>query len=191
VAFIICISGIGTTGEEMFLTQTRLIAEVDGATEDEVEDRVQSMKHIVNLVRDGAGRADLEPEILRMVQEQESPGPEVEERTWSARNLDMAGDADDDPAAEVNCQLTLFSSLWFRSFLDHDARPILKSVKCPVLLIFGGLDRQVSAEMNREAMVDALERGDNSDYSVRTFPAANHLFQSAFLELMSGWILER
>jgi dienelactone hydrolase len=225
VAFIICISGIGNTGEEMFLAQTRLIAEVDGATEDEVEDRVQSMKRIVNLVRDGAGRAELEPEIVRMVQEQKSPWSEVEEKTWSDKNLDMDGDTDresarttessadsdtdDDTAAEVNCHLTLFSSLWFRSFLDHDAQPVLESVKCPALLIFGGLDRQVPQEMNREAMVGALERGNNSDYSVRTFPTANHGFQSAktgspseygtlgegfvpgFLELMSEWILER
>jgi pimeloyl-ACP methyl ester carboxylesterase len=209
VAFIICISGIGNTGEDMFLAQTRLIAEVDGATEDEVENRVQSMKHIVNLVRDGAGQAELEPEIVRMVQEQRSPWSEVEEKTWSDKNLDMDGDADDDPAAEVNCHLTLFSSLWFRSFLDHDAQPVLKSVKCPALLIFGGRDRQVAPEVNHEAMVGALERGGNSDYFVRTFPTANHGFQSAktgspseygtlgeefvpgFLELMSEWILER
>ena len=224
VAFIICISGIGNTGEENWLAQTRLIAEVDGATEDEVEDRIQSMKHIVNLVHDGAGRAELEPEIVRMVQEQMSPWSEEEEKTWSDKDLDMDGDTDresgsttdssadsdtdDDPAAEVNCHLTLFSSPWFKSFLDHDAQPVLESVKCPTLLIFGGLDRQVPPEMNLEAMVGALERGGNNDYFVRTFPTANHVFQSAktgspseygtlgeefvpgFLELMSGWILE-
>jgi pimeloyl-ACP methyl ester carboxylesterase len=188
VAFIVCISGIGTTGEECYLAQTRLIAEADGATEDGVEDRIQSMKHIITLVRDGAGRAELEPEIVRMVQD---------------------SDTDDDAAAEVNCHLTLVSSSWFRSFLDHDAQPVLESVKCPALLIFGGLDRQVPPETNREAMVGALEKAGNNDYFVRTFPTANHLFQSAetgspseygtlgeefvpgFLELMTDWILKK
>ena len=63
--------------------------------------------------------------------------------------------------------------------------------------------------MNREAMVDALKRGGNSDFLVKTFPTANHVFQNAktgspseygtlgdefvtgFLELMADWILER
>ena len=225
VAFIICISGIGNTGEENILAQSRLIAEVDGATEDEIEDRIQSIKRIVKLVRDGAGRADLEPEIVRMVQAQTSRGSDEVEKTWSESNLDMDADtdresgsptdsradsdADDDPTAEVNCHLTLFSSPWFRSFLDHDPQLDLESVKCPALLIFGGLDLQVSAKMNREPMVRALKRGGNSDFLVRTFPTANHVFQSAktgspseygslgeqfvpgFLELMSDWILDR
>ncbi len=121
----------------------------------------------------------------------------------------MDGDTNEDPAAEINCHLTLFSSPWFRSFLDHDAQAALESVKCPTLLIFGGLDRQVPPEMNREAMVGALERAGNSDYFVRTFPTANHVFQSAktgspseygtlgkefvpgFLDLMTDWILEK
>ena len=209
VAFIICISGIGNTGEENFLAQTRLVAETDGATEDEVENRIQSVKRIADLVRDGASRAELEPEVVRMVQAQMSPKSEEEEITRSDEDLYVDSDMDDDPAAEVNCHLTLFSSPWFRSFLDHNPQPVLESVKCPALLIFGGFDRQVPPEMNREAMVGALKRGGNNDYYVTTFPTANHVFQSAktgspaeygtlgeefvpgFLELMSDWILER
>jgi hypothetical protein len=196
VAFIICISGIGITGEESYLTLTRLTAEDDVATEDEVENSIQTMKHIVNLVRDGAGRAELEPEVMKMVR---GSGFEEEEKTR----------ADDDLTAGVDCYLNMFSSPWFKSFLEHDAQPILESVKCPALLIFGGLDRQVPPEINREAMIGALERGGNSDYLVKTFSTANHLFQSAktgsiseygnlgkdfvpgFLELMSNWVTER
>ncbi len=193
VAFIICISGVGVTGEKCYLAQTKLVAECDGATDEEVEDLYQSMKHVVSLVRNGASRAELEPEIARMVQKQTSQHSES---------------ADDAISSEIDCLLTMFASPWFRSFLDHDARPVLESVKCPVLLIFGGLDRQVPPEMNREAMVGALERGGNSKYVVRTFSTANHLFQGAktgspseygaldkefvpgFLKLLSDWIQE-
>ena len=190
VTFIICLSGIGSTGEEIYLTQTRLIAEVDGAPEDEVKRRVESMKQIVGLIREGASREELEPEIERMVRR------ELSQQTKSTKDAE---------SAELDCQLTLLASPWFRSFLEHDAGPVLESVKCPVLLIFGELDRQVPAA-NCEDMVSALERGGNNDYFVRTFPTANHLFQSAesgspseygtlekefvpgFLELMSDWI---
>jgi len=196
VAFIICISGIGVTGEENYLTQTKLAGEDDGATGDEVENSIQSAKNIVNLIRGGAGRAELEPEVMKMVQ---GPGFEEEDKTRT----------DDDLTAGVDCYLTMFSSPWFKSFLEHDAKPVLESVKCPALLIFGGLDRQVPPEMNRKAMISALESGGNSDYLVKTFPTANHLFQNAktgslaeygslekdfvpgFLELMSNWITER
>ena len=193
VTFIICLSGIGSTGEEIYLTQTRLIAEVDGIMDDEVKRRVQSIKQIVGLIRDGASPEELEPEIARMVH-----------REMSEQNKSTA----DAEKAELDCQLTLLASPWFRSFLEHDAGPVLESVKCPALLIFGELDRQVPAEANCEDMVSALERGGNSAYFVRTFSAANHIFQAAktgspseygalekefvpgFLELISAWILE-
>jgi dienelactone hydrolase len=193
VTFIVCLSGIGSRGEEIYLTQTRLIAEVDGASEDEVNHRVQSMKQIVGLIRDGAGREELEPEIARMVHR------ELSQQSKSSKDTE---------SAELDCQLTLLASPWFRSFLGHDAGPVLESVKCPVLLIFGELDLQVPAKENRENMVNSLVRGGNSSYFVKTFSAANHIFQAAktgspseydtlekefvpgFLELISAWILE-
>ncbi len=76
-----------------------------------------------------------------------------------------------------------------------------------MLLLFGGLDLQVPAEMHSRAMVQALERGGNDDYVTKIFPKANHLFLQAktgspseygdlakelipgFLEFMSDWIL--
>jgi pimeloyl-ACP methyl ester carboxylesterase len=223
VAFIICVAGMGNTGGENFLAQTGLLAKVDGATGDEVEDRLRSVKHIVKLVRAGASRAELKPAVVKLVRQQTAPGSEEEERTSAERHVDNEGDTnrdsdgttsgsadcgtDDDPAAD--CSLAFFISPWFRSFLDHDPQPILESVNCPALLIFGGLDLQVALEMNRAAMVNALVRGGNDDFSVRTFPTANHVFQCAktgspseygtlgeefvpgFLELMSNWILAR
>ncbi|MDH3339634.1 MAG: alpha/beta fold hydrolase [Gammaproteobacteria bacterium] len=193
VAFIICISGVGVTGATNHLAQTKLIAECDGATGDEVEHVLQSMNHVIDLVHNGASRTELEPEIARMVQKQTSQHSES---------------TDDAISSEIDCHLTMFASPWFKSYVDHDARPVLESVECPVLLIFGGLDRQVPPEMNREAMVGALKRGGNSDYSVRMFTTANHIFQNAktgspseygslekkfvpgFLKLLSAWILE-
>lgn len=183
VAFIVCIAGIGNTGEENFLTQTAQAAEMDGASEAEIRDRVHTMERVVKLIREGTGLAELKSAIT------------------------SNGDTGED--ATIDCQLDLFSSPWFRSFIDHDAQTVLENVKCPALLIFGGLDRQVRPDTNREAMVAALERGGNSNYVVKTFPTANHLFQNAktgsaseyttlepefvpgFLELLSDWMVAR
>jgi dipeptidyl aminopeptidase/acylaminoacyl peptidase len=75
-------------------------------------------------------------------------------------------------------------------------------------MIFGELDLQVPTDLNKGAMVEALKRGGNKDYTLKIFPSANHLFQNAqtgspteygnldkkfvpgFLEFMSNWILK-
>jgi hypothetical protein len=94
-------------------------------------------------------------------------------------------------------------------FLSYDPVPALEKVTCPVLMLFGELDLQVSVTQNEKPMIDALVKGNNKDFEVKTFPKANHLFQEAntgspseyadlqkeftqgFLDFMSSWILER
>ncbi len=80
---------------------------------------------------------------------------------------------------------------------------------CPVLFLFGELDTQVPAEVNRMAIWDVLKKSGNNDYTLKTIPKANHVFQVAntgspseymslekkfvpgFLEFMSDWVLKR
>ncbi len=209
IAFMICIGGMGSTGEENLLAQTRLIADVDGATKEDVEDRIQSMKHIINLVRDGADQRELELEFMRMVQAPISTESEPREAKRNVHNSEVdsdpdhesdgtadnntGGNPDDGLAAEVSCHLAMFNSPWFRSFIDHDAVPVLESVNCPTLLIFGELDLQVPPDLNREPMVAALEIGGNADYvgSPSEYGTLGQEFVPGFLDLISDWIRER
>jgi alpha/beta superfamily hydrolase len=141
VAFIICVAGIGTTGEETFLSQVRSVAVADGESEDRIDMRVRSMKRILELIRGGAGRAELEPEVLKVVQLDKPPMPvaadgprndgDVDGKSEADRESRITGneraesDSEDAVRAELSCHLDLFSSPWFRSFLDHDAQPVL------------------------------------------------------------------
>jgi pimeloyl-ACP methyl ester carboxylesterase len=102
-----------------------------------------------------------------------------------------------------------FSSPWMKYFLRYDPYDALTKVKCPVLMLFGSLDLQVSPKQNEEPMLKALKNGGNTDYKSVIFPKANHLFQEAvtgspgeyaslkkefvpgFLETVSDWILQR
>ena len=63
--------------------------------------------------------------------------------------------------------------------MTYEPAPALEKVKCPVLLLFGGLDLQVPPAQNEKPMIDALTRGGNKDFQVKIFPEANHLFQKA------------
>ena len=85
----------------------------------------------------------------------------------------------------------------------------MEQLTLPVLALFGELDSQVPAEMNAVAMAEALTEAGNADFTLFTFPGANHLFQAAvtgsiseyaelkpefipgFLELIEEWIATR
>ena len=50
---------------------------------------------------------------------------------------------------------------------------------CPALFLFGELDTQVPAEINRMTIADTLQTSGNNDYTLKIIPKANHMFQSA------------
>ena len=102
-----------------------------------------------------------------------------------------------------------FQSPWMQYFMQYDPYPALTKVTCPVLILFGDKDMQVPPHQNSKPITDALTKGGNKDFTVKEFPDANHLFQSAitgnpseyaalpkefvpgFLETVSAWITER
>src|SRR5207244_5708451 len=110
---------------------------------------------------------------------------------------------------QIEAQLSLVRTPWFRFFLDYDPAPALAKVRCPVLALFGEKDLQVPAEMNRDAMLKALTRGGTGDVTVKIFPRANHLYLASdtgnpaeyptqkkefvpgFLEFTTDWLTRR
>ena len=201
VSFIISLSGTGLPGDMIFFAQQKAVSRAEGAMEVEWQEDLGSLRKFVGLIRSRAERTDLEPVVRAMISRQ------IDRQT---RGM---GSAIEKKASEleskVDCILSGYNTPWFRSFLDYDPRPALAKVKCPVLLVFGELDLQVSAEENRQAMVQALLQKSHNDFSIKTFPGANHLFQTAvtgspaeyerlrkefvpgFLDFISAWISQR
>ncbi len=62
---------------------------------------------------------------------------------------------------------------WYRLQLDHDPRPVLRALRCPILAIYGGKDTAIP-EVNRKNVEQALQQANNPDYTVRVFPDADH-----------------
>ncbi len=92
---------------------------------------------------------------------------------------------------------------------DHDPVPVLKRVSCPVLAIFGELDKLVPVKQSAAAMEKAF-KDRNKDYTIKIFPKGNHAllkseigvwseiphlkkkeFVPGYYDLISNWILER
>ncbi len=106
-------------------------------------------------------------------------------------------------------QIPVYLSAWFRYFISYNPRPTLEKVKIPVLALNGENDLQVAAKENLDLIAADLKTGKNKDFTVKSFPRLNHLFQTTqtglvneygvieetispiVLETVANWILER
>lgn len=90
---------------------------------------------------------------------------------------------------------------------DFDVTPYLKKVTCPVLAVYGELDKTVPVQKSAAILEKALE---NHDYTMKIFPKGNHAlleseagawsevprlkekeFVPGYYDLISSWIAER
>ncbi len=107
---------------------------------------------------------------------------------------------------QANQLMTFYSSEQMKSLLLYQTKLDLEKVNVPVLVLFGGKDTQVTIAQNKEPVVNALEKA-GTEYEIKVFDSANHLFQQAntglvneypalpkafvdgFTDTLSNWIL--
>ncbi|MEO5929973.1 MAG: alpha/beta hydrolase [Candidatus Kapaibacterium sp.] len=201
VAFIVLMAGTGVKGGELLKAQVMAILKSNGAPQTEIDQALQFQEKLQAAIRTGKGMDEVAASLRSNIAK--SLGNLTPERLKAigdtTRYLDQA----------VAGQLKFAETPWYRYFIDLDPAVALEKVKCPVLILFGDLDVQVPAEMNKGGIVAALKKGGNSAYTVKTFPKANHLFLTAktgspseyammkkefvpeFLDTISSWISER
>jgi dienelactone hydrolase len=63
---------------------------------------------------------------------------------------------------------------WVKLNMSYDPLPVLEQIRCPVLALFGGVDRTVDPEMNLPLLRSALQRAGNSDVTLLVLPDADH-----------------
>lgn len=200
VAFIICIAGTGVNGAAIILAQEELIMRADSSSEEKIKKALAVTKHSIDAVLTGGNLDEVKKEIRDSFEQDLAVMPEAQRNAIANKEEYLK--------SAVDAQVLGLQSPWFKYFLTYDPAPALEKVKCPMLALFGELDLQVPAELNKKFMETALKRGENKDYSVKVFPKANHLFLTAtngspkeygtlkkefvpgFLETMSDWILK-
>ena len=92
---------------------------------------------------------------------------------------ELAGERETFIQLQLDSQMPIFQSDWYRSFLGYDPTADWMQVTVPVLGIFGGKDVQVIAKTNQAALEADLAEAGNEDVTTFTIPDANHLFQEA------------
>jgi pimeloyl-ACP methyl ester carboxylesterase len=190
VAFIVMMAGTGIPGEQILYRQSELLLRAEGHSERMIELNRELQQHLFAVLKSDNDERTIREELDKLIDDI----PAAERRALLA-NLDA--------------QLALMMTPWFRFFLTYDPAEALARIQCPVLALIGEKDLQVSPQENLTAIRAALKRGDNPDYTVRQLPGLNHLFQTAAtgaaseyarieetiapaaLEFIGDWILER
>jgi uncharacterized protein len=201
VAFIVLMAGPGLTGEEILRLQADLISRAMGVpAEQRRANRVlqESMFPVVKEEEDMERRRARIGEVL----EDFLDGLAESERR-------AMGVTPETREGWITSQKSTAGGPWFRFFLVHDPRPVLRQVGVPVLALNGELDLQVPPAENLGAIEAALREGGNPDFTVRELPGLNHLFQTATtgapmeyaqieetmspkaMDMVARWILER
>jgi dipeptidyl aminopeptidase/acylaminoacyl peptidase len=89
-------------------------------------------------------------------------------------NIETGGDTSKAPA-ELN-------NAWMKYFFTYDPMPAIRKVRQPVLILQGGLDRQVTPDQ-ADMLEAAARQAGNKDVSKQVYPNLNHLF----LPAKTGW----
>jgi len=154
VRFVVLMAGMGVPGDQLLPEQLRLIEQSNGARADQIDTDVAIERELLATVERDRDDAVLEKELRAQLSGKVS-------------------------GQQMDAQIKLASSPWFRSLLQYDPAETLAKVTCPVLALNGDKDLQVPSQQNLPRIRKALAAGGNNNYEIDELPGLNHLFQTA------------
>jgi alpha/beta superfamily hydrolase len=156
---VISLAGPFVSGRDLLLMQTRRILETSGANEAVIQNALGINQPIYDLLLEypttGLGETELEQLSAEISQKLQEAGL---------------------PEAQVNANLQVLLSEWYRTFLSINPADYLGASDRPLFAVFAELDVQVPAELNIEALQAV---GTEGDFEIATVAGVNHLFQEA------------
>lgn len=196
VAFIVMLAGTGQTGENIIVSQNIALLKAGGATAEEIARQVELQKSLFAIVKSEPDDKLAAQKINEMLEKRKSK--------MNERELEEFAPVE----KSIKDGMTALFSPWYRYFIAYNPRPTLEKVKIPVLALNGENDTQVPAKENLEIISSALKKAGNKDFTVKSLPKLNHLFQTSqtglvgeygqieetiapqVLEVISDWILK-
>lgn len=157
IAAIALLAGTGVPGRDVLEIQMVAMLKSQGVGTEAIDQVSEAQKRVLELAAGHADDKTLDEAIRALVKAQ-------------------TGNESDEGVARAKATM---ATPWMRRFLVLDPKQAIAQVRCPVLVMNGGLDRQVDAKQNVPAIVDTLLEHGNFDVTVHVFPKLNHLFQTA------------
>ena len=171
IAFLISMAGTSVAGSDVIWGQTEAMLAASGKTKEEIAAQKKRSMMMFETIKTDKGWDELIKVNVEYILKEIEKLPDARKS--------MITDPKKYANTVINQQLNAVKTPWYRFFVTHDPRESLESAQCPVLAIFGAKDLQVLPSQNKPALEQALKKGGNKDYTIKTLADANHLFQKA------------
>ena len=165
IAFLVLLAGPGVAGDVLLVDQNYEVGKLQGLNEEQLQQAKQTNQAIYNIVKAEGDLAAIKNNLTAYFQSNIDQIPEAERPSKT--------EIDETLKQEVDGIVTP----WLRYFITYNPKENLKKVKCPVLLLNGEKDIQVTAQLNTKGITEALKEGGNKKVKLQIFPGLNHLFQ--------------
>ena len=166
-AFLVTLAGTGVDGDAVLREQNVRLMKADGRSDEDIAAARAVHVAFLDAVRQGADDATLRAKARDMLSVQ-----------MRVAGIDLAKVPPESIDRQAGATVEQMKSPWMRRFLALDPAEALGKVTCPVLVLNGDLDSQVTPAQNIPPIEAALRRA-GVPATVRVLPGLNHLFQPA------------
>lgn len=163
VAFIVSLAGFMVDFEEVVIEQLMNQARQTGRSEEDIALERSWRKKLYGIAGEKTDSATAAKKMW--AEYSKLTEDEIRRLNW--------------PKGRHESQVKQFLNPWWRYNLSLDNRKKLMSIKCPVLALYGALDKQVNADENMNFVEDALVNGKCRKFEVIKMCGLNHMFQTA------------
>lgn len=193
IAFIVLLGGHGLPGTQTGAITRKNIGQMIGETIEETKKGVKLVERIYQLIQSEEGWENIKTVIYEEMNSMFSNFPDEKQNMF--KNYDNYLES-----TYEGFLLSNGNTPMFKSFLRYNPNSSLSKIKCPALLLFGGMDILHPPDQHMDTMVKALKTCGNKNITVKLFPQVDHEFTtvesrkkkdftSELLPTISSWIM--
>ncbi|UYZ61868.1 alpha/beta hydrolase family protein [Hymenobacter weizhouensis] len=153
-AFVVALAAAGMPGQKLLLQQREATLRSLGSSAKEIQAELKREQALQEIIMHTADAAQRQAIVVNMLRQQT---PSLDAHTAQASAADLA-------------------SAYYQQFLSADPTAGLEKVACPVMLLNGTADMEVSIDSNLPVLTSRLK--GNTKVVSRKLPGVNHLFQA-------------
>ena len=167
VAFIVLLAGTGLPGDQILLSQQKLIGKSSGISDELLQENELVNRKVFDMIKESNSLEQLNVDLTNLLNQFLADNSKIEMPEGMSKD------------EFVKLQISQVTNPWMLYFIKYDPSPALEKVKCPVLALGGEKDLQVSSKENLEAIKNALTKGENKNVTIKELANLNHLFQES------------
>ena len=166
ISFIVLLASPGVRGGELLLQQQEAIGRASGINDASLLQAKSINQRVFKMIAASSDTDSLRAALTAYLRQAMQQAPDTVSTAVNRENF-------------IKQQIEQLTSPWMRYFIRYDPAPTLEKITCPVLALNGENDLQVPAHENLAAIQRALQRGENTNSTVKALPRLNHLFQKS------------